>query len=124
MRLPTLVTVLAATAALTLAACAAPASPGSPLDTSGGGFFFELSYEQLDKLDADIVISYHGSEAEAAEFLTKPALQAIPAVKAGRVAQVTDPVAVSSVSPPTALTFDWDGGLPALVEKLSVAAGK
>lgn len=96
----------------------------SALDTSGGGFFFELSYEQLDKLDADIVISYHGSEAEAAEFLTKPALQAIPAVKAGRVAQVTDPVAVSSVSPPTALTFNWDGGLPALVEKLSVAAGK
>ena len=124
MRLPTLVTVLAATAALTLAACAAPASPGSPLDTSGGGFFFELSYEQLDKLDADIVISYHNTEDEAKAFMEKPALQAIPAVKAGSVAQVTDPVAVSSVSPPTALTFDWDGGLPALVEKLSVAAGK
>ena len=59
-------TVPAATAAIPLAACPAPASPGSPLDTSGGGFFFELSYEQLDKLDADIVVSYHGSEAEAA----------------------------------------------------------
>lgn len=94
----------------------------SALDTSDGGFFYELSYEQLDKLDADLVISYHGSTEEAAEFLTKPALQAIPAVKAGRVAQVSDPVAVSAVSPPTALTFDWAGGLPALVDKLAAVA--
>lgn len=94
------------------------------LDTSDGGFFYELSYEALDKLEADIVISYHSSQAEAAAFLQKPALQAIPAVKAGRVAQMTDTVAVSSVSPPTALTFDWDGGLPTLIERLSAAAEK
>ncbi|WP_197511528.1 TroA family protein [Tessaracoccus coleopterorum] len=96
----------------------------SELDTSDGGFFYELSYEQLDKLDADIVISYHASEEEAAAFLTKPALQAIPAVKAGRVVQVADPIAVSSVSPPTALTFDWEAGLPTLIRKLSEVAAR
>lgn len=94
------------------------------LDTSDGGFFYELSYEKLDELDADIVISYHNTEDEAAAFLAKPALQAIPAVAAGRVAQVTDPVTVSSVSPPTALTFDWEGGLPALVERIAAVAGE
>ena len=94
------------------------------LDNSNGAFFYELSYEQLDKLDADIIISYHNNADEAKEFLTKPALQAIPAVKAGRVAQVTDPVAVSSVSPPTALTFDWPEGLPSLVEKIAAVANK
>lgn len=94
------------------------------LDDSDGGFFFELSYEQLDKLDADIVISYHNNEEEAAAFLTKPALQAIPAVAAGRVVQVASPVTVSSVSPPTALTFAWEDGLPALVEKLGAVAAR
>lgn len=94
------------------------------LDTSNGGFYYDLSYEQLDKLDADILISYHASAQDAKTFLSKPALQAIPAVKAGRVAQVSDPVTVSSVSPPTALTFDWKDGLPSLVDKLSEAAKK
>ncbi|WP_350347168.1 iron-siderophore ABC transporter substrate-binding protein [Agromyces sp. G08B096] len=89
------------------------------LDTSDGGFFYELSYEQLDQLDADFIVSYHDSEEEAAAFLAKPELQAIPAVAAGNVAQVTDRVTVSSVSPPTALSFDWEGGLPALIDAIS-----
>ncbi|RXZ43066.1 iron-siderophore ABC transporter substrate-binding protein [Agromyces binzhouensis] len=91
----------------------------SELDTSDGGFYYELSYEQLDQLDADVIVSYHGSREEADAFLAKPELQAIPAVAAGAVAQVHDPVTVSSVSPPTALSFDWEGGLPALIDAIS-----
>ncbi|MBM7504264.1 iron-siderophore ABC transporter substrate-binding protein [Agromyces aurantiacus] len=91
----------------------------SELDTSDGGFYYELSYEQLDRLDADVIVSYHSTTEEAAAFLAKPELQAIPAVAAGRVAQVSDPVTVSSVSPPTALSFDWRGGLPALVDAIA-----
>ncbi len=86
----------------------------SELDTSDGGFFYELSYEQLDQLEADFIVSYHADEAEAKAFLSKPELQAIPAVAAGDVAQVWDPVTVSSVSPPTALSVQWSGGMPAL----------
>ena len=93
----------------------------SELDTSDGGFYYELSYEQLDQLEADFIVSYHSTEEEAAAFLAKPELQAIPAVAAGAVAQVYDPVTVSSVSPPTALSFDWEGGLPALVEAIAGA---
>lgn len=89
------------------------------LDNSDGGFFYELSYEQLDQLDADFIVSYSNSKAEADAFLAKPELQAIPAVAAGKVAQVYDPVTVSSVSPPTALSFDWKGGLPALVDAIA-----
>lgn len=96
----------------------------SELDTSDGGFFYELSYEQLDQLEADFIVSYHADEAEAKAFLTKPELQAIPAVAAGAVAQVWDPVTVSSVSPPTALSVQWSGGMPALIEAISgVVAG-
>lgn len=94
------------------------------LDTSDGGFFYELSYEQLDQLDADFIVSYSNSKEEADAFLSKPELQAIPAVAAGKVAQVYDPVTVSSVSPPTALSFDWKGGLPALVDAIAGVVGK
>ncbi|KQM84055.1 iron-siderophore ABC transporter substrate-binding protein [Agromyces sp. Leaf222] len=89
------------------------------LDTTDGGFFYELSYEQLDKLDADFIVNYSSSKEEAESFLTKPEIQAIPAVAAGNVAQVYDPVTVSSVSPPTALSFDWEGGMPALIESIA-----
>ncbi len=89
------------------------------LDTTDGGFFYELSYEQLDQLEADFIVSYHNTEDEAKAFLTKPELQAIPAVAAGDVAQVWDPVTVSSVSPPTALSVEWSGGMPALIEAIS-----
>ena len=54
----------------------------SELDTSDGGFFYELSYEQLDQLEADFIVSYHNTEDEAKAFLTKSELQAIPAVAA------------------------------------------
>ncbi|WP_394551347.1 iron-siderophore ABC transporter substrate-binding protein [Agromyces sp. MMS24-JH15] len=94
------------------------------LDSSDGGFFYELSYEELDKLDADFVINFSSDEATAEAFLTKPELQAIPAVAAGQVVNVYDPVTVSSVSPPTALSFDWENGFPFLVDQIAgVLAG-
>jgi hypothetical protein len=43
----------------------------SELDTSDGGFFYELSYEQLDQLDADVIVSYHSSKDEADAFLAR-----------------------------------------------------
>ena len=89
------------------------------LDTSGGGFYFDLSYEKLDELTADFVILYGADQAAIDASLAKPALRAIPAVAAGNVVPVFDPVTVSSVSPPTALTFEWAGGLPALIEAIS-----
>ena len=91
----------------------------SALDTSKGGFFYNLSYEKLDQLTADFVIVYGASEADVDASLAKPALQAIPAVKAGRVVKVTDPVTVSSVSPPTALTFDYSKGLSQLITEIA-----
>ncbi|QEO13458.1 ABC transporter substrate-binding protein [Agromyces intestinalis] len=94
------------------------------LDSSDGGFYYDLSYEQLDQLDADVVILFAASEDAAAASLAKPELQAIPAVAAGKVVQVVDPVTVSSVSPPTALSFGWQAGWPTLVEDIAaVLAG-
>lgn len=94
------------------------------LDTSNGGFFYALSYEELDKLTADFIVDYAYTQEDADAFLTKSELQAIPAVKAGRVVQVVDPAPVSSVSPPTALSVYWEDGFPALVDSMAEVLGE
>jgi iron complex transport system substrate-binding protein len=89
------------------------------LDTSNGGFFYDLSYEELDKLEADFIVDYAYTPEDAEAFLTKSELQAIPAVKEGKVAQVVGTVETSSVSPPTALSVYWEDGFPALVDSMA-----
>jgi iron complex transport system substrate-binding protein len=91
----------------------------SELDTSKGGFYFDLSYEKLDKLTSDFMIMYGNSSKDVEASLAKPELQAVPAIKAGKVVKVYDPVTVSSVSPPTALSFQWEGGMPQLVDEIA-----
>ena len=93
------------------------------LDTSNGGFFYALSYEELDKLTSDFVVDYAYTPEDAKSFLTKKELQAIPAVKAGKVAQIVGTAPVSSVSPPTALSVYWEEGFPALVDSMATVLG-
>jgi len=89
------------------------------LDTSDGGFFYEMSYEKADQLDADVIISYHETEEDATTLLANPKALAVPAIKSGAVAKVVGRVNVSSVSPPTALSYDWKNGLPTLIDTLA-----
>ncbi|TIC81501.1 iron-siderophore ABC transporter substrate-binding protein [Nocardioides sp. GY 10113] len=91
------------------------------LDTSDNGFYFELSWEKADALESDLIVSYHSTQEEADAMLTDEKALTIPAVGAGAVAQMVGPANVSSVSPPTALSFQWEKGMPALVDKLAVA---
>ncbi|GGI08671.1 iron-siderophore ABC transporter substrate-binding protein [Egicoccus halophilus] len=97
----------------------APAVDELDTDTTETNFYYDLSYEQLDRLESDVVVSYHSTPDEADAFLTKADVQAIPAVAEGNVAQVVGNEYVSSVSPPTALSVYW--GMPDLIESLSAA---
>jgi iron complex transport system substrate-binding protein len=90
------------------------------LASGDSSFYYTLSYEQLDKLDSDILINYSDTEAEQEAFLSSSYAEAIPAVKAGAVASVVGPEFVASVSPPTALSVTW--GLDTYLEALSSAA--
>lgn len=90
------------------------------LATGSSGFSYTLSYEELDKLDSDLLVSYHDTPEEAAAFLAADHTQAIPAVAAGAVAQVIGTEQIAAVSPPTALSLTW--GLDDLVASLSTAA--
>jgi iron complex transport system substrate-binding protein len=82
-------------------------------------FTYTLSYEQLDKLESDIVVSYSDTQAEADTFVSSPQTTAIPAVDAGAVAQLVGTEFIASVSPPTALSLPW--GLDTLVDELAEA---
>lgn len=92
------------------------------LANGDSSFYSTLSYEQLDKLDADIVVAYADTQDQADAFLTSAATSAIPAVRRGAVAQVVGAQYVAAVSPPTALSLTW--GLDDLVTALSAAAAK
>jgi len=83
-------------------------------------FYYTLSYEQLDQLESDLVISYHDTQEEADAFLASAPIQAIPAVSRGQVAQVVGTELIAAVSPPTALSLTY--GLDELVSSLSAAA--
>ncbi|GAA2240665.1 iron-siderophore ABC transporter substrate-binding protein [Promicromonospora sukumoe] len=89
-----------------------------------GSFFYTLSYEELDKLESDLVVAYTYTEEEAAALPDKKELQALPAVKNGMVAQQVGTVAVSAVSPPTALSVEYPEGMPKLIDALSETLNK
>lgn len=83
-------------------------------------FYYTLSYEQLDQLESDLILSYHDTQAEADAFLASAPIRAIPAVSRGQVAQVVGTELIAAVSPPTALSLTY--GLDELVASLSAAA--
>ncbi|MBE1877815.1 iron-siderophore ABC transporter substrate-binding protein [Myceligenerans pegani] len=94
------------------------------LDPTGGeDFFYTLSYEELDKLESDVVVAYTYTEEQAEALPDSKELGALPALQNGMVAQVVGTVNVSSVSPPTALSYDWPEGVPALAEDLGELLG-
>ena len=83
-------------------------------------FYYTLSYEQLDQLSSDVVLSYSDTQDGADTFLTAPQTSVIPAVSAGHVAQLIGTEYISAVSPPTALSIPW--GLEQLVDSLAAAS--
>ena len=90
------------------------------LDTGGETFLYGLSYEQTDRLEADLVVNYASTDEEAQTFLDQSYAQAIPAVGNGAVANVTGDPLIAAMSPPTALSLTW--GLQDYVDLLSEAA--
>lgn len=88
-----------------------------------GEFYYTLSYEELDKLESDIIVAYTYTEEEAEALPGKKELQALPAVKDGMVVQQVGTIAVSAVSPPTALSVQYPEGMPKLIAALAETLG-
>lgn len=89
------------------------------LDTDEATFYFTLSYEQLDRLQSDVLLSYASTQDEQDAFLNAPYAQLLPQVRSGAVASLVGTEFISAVSPPTALSLTW--GLDEVVAALAEA---
>ncbi|GAA4672031.1 iron-siderophore ABC transporter substrate-binding protein [Phytohabitans rumicis] len=92
------------------------------LGTAESPFYFTLSYEKLDKLTSDVLVSFATTQAEQDTFLASKSAKTMPQVQNGTVASLVGAEFIASVSPPTALSVTW--GLDKYVAALAAAAAK
>jgi iron complex transport system substrate-binding protein len=93
------------------------------VDTLSNGeetFYYSLSYEQLDGLTSDVLVSFADTQDQSDRFLASEHARLLPQVGNGTVAEVVGSDFIASVSPPTALSLTW--GLDEYVTILSGAA--
>src|SRR6478735_420763 len=88
------------------------------LDTGEGTFYTTVSYESLDRIDAQVLFTQDEQQASLDDFLGSDHGRLIPAVQSGAVAAIVGEENVAAVSP-TALSLPWL--LPTMVEKLATA---
>lgn len=87
-----------------------------------GSYYFPLSFENLSKLDSDVLVAYFGSQDEADTFAKDPLVAAMPQVKQGRFSPIVGESFVMASSAPTVLSIPWM--LESYVPKLAAAAAK
>lgn len=92
------------------------------LGAGGDTFYFTLSYEKLDELTSDILVSFADTQKLSDAFINSAHGKTMEQVRQGAVAQVVGEEFVSSVSPPTALSLTW--GLDEYVDLLAGAAAR
>ncbi|KAA9110839.1 ABC transporter substrate-binding protein [Microbacterium rhizomatis] len=88
------------------------------LDNKEGTFYTTVSYESLDRIDAQVIFTQAEEQSALDEFLSSDRGLLIPAVKKGAVAAIVGAENVGAVSP-TALSLPWL--LPTMTDKLAAA---
>jgi iron complex transport system substrate-binding protein len=83
-------------------------------------FYYPLSYELFDKLEADIFITYYEQQAALDEWLATPQAQTYPPIVNGGLAALVGTENVAAVSPPSILSLRW--GVPRYLAVLGAAA--
>ncbi len=83
-------------------------------------FYYTLSYEKLDQITSDVLVSFADTQKLSDAFLASAPATTMEQVKNGTVAQVVGKDFIASVSPPTALSLTW--GLDEYVSILAAAA--
>ncbi len=91
------------------------------LDAEGNRMMYTLDYEDLDRLESDVVVLYSTTSEWAERDLASEELSALPAFAAGRIAQLSGSDEFTSATAPTVLSIRWPGGMPVLAEALEKA---
>lgn len=85
-------------------------------------FFGAVSFEEADKLQSDVLVTFMDTQANQDLLLGVPTVAALPQIKSGAAAQIVGESLVASVGPPTALSLTW--GLDEYVAELAEATAK
>lgn len=94
------------------------------LDTGEGTFYTTVSPENLDKIDADVILAFGETQDAFDAFIGSDAGRLIPAVAKGAVAGLIGAEEISSLSPtPLTLPFALDTIVGKLAEATATAQG-
>lgn len=85
-------------------------------------FYYALSYELFDQLEADLFITYYEEQSALDEWLLTPQAQTYPPIARGGLAALVGTSNVAAVSPPSVLSLRW--GLPTYLKALGDAAAR
>lgn len=85
-------------------------------------YFYTVSYENVSKIDTDVLVAYFDDQAAADKFASDPLIAAIPSVKSGAFAPIVGQSFVMASSAPSALSIPWM--LDKYVPQLAAAAEK
>jgi iron complex transport system substrate-binding protein len=94
------------------------------LDSSpdDGSFFYQLSNENLSKIDTDLLVMYFDKQSSVDAFTSDPLVAAMPTIKEGRFAPIVGESFVAATSAPSVLSIPWM--LDRYVPQLAAAADK
>ena len=86
----------------------------------GEDLYFMLSFENLDRLASDVLVTYFETPETDAAFFGNSVIALAPQVAKGAVARVVGAELINSVSPPSALSLKW--GYPQYIKLIADAA--
>ena len=87
-----------------------------------GSFFYQLSNENLSKIDTDLLVMYFDKQSSVDAFTADPLVAAMPTIKEGRFAPIVGESFVAATSAPSVLSIPWM--LDRYVPELAKAADK
>jgi iron complex transport system substrate-binding protein len=100
----------------------APSVAELDADPSAGTFWYPLSYENVSKIETDVLIMYFATQADVDTFVADQVIAAMPAIAEGRFAPIVGESFVMASSAPTVLSIPWM--LDQYVPQLATAAEK
>lgn len=86
---------------------------------NGQDLYFILSFENLDRLTSDVLVTYFETPEAAAAFLSNSVVALSPQVASGNVASIVGAELINSISPPSALSLKW--GYPQYIKLIADA---
>lgn len=87
-----------------------------------GSFFFQVSNENLSKIDTDLLVMYFDKQSSVDAFTADPLAAAMPTISEGRFAPIVGESFVMASSAPSVLSIPWM--LDRYVPELAAAAEK